>query len=78
MTFALDNFILVNSKVTDSFIAGNNGEAVAIVAELINKAGFNAIPVGDLSMSRTLERIQSKLIVETLKHKSSPLGNWKL
>jgi hypothetical protein len=78
-TFALDNFTAVNGqKMMDAFIAGNNGEAVEIVSELLARAGFNPIPVGDLSMSRTLERIQSKLILETIKRKSNPLGSWRI
>ena len=44
----------------DSFIAGNNGAAVDTVVELVRSAGFNPIPVGDLSASRMLEKMQLK------------------
>jgi predicted dinucleotide-binding enzyme len=77
--FALSNFTsLPVHKMTESFIAGNNGEAVEIVSELVRKAGFNPVLVGDLSMSRTLERIQSKMVQETIKTKSNWLASWKM
>lgn len=77
--FALSNFTsLPDHKMTESFIAGNNGEAVEIVSELVRKAGFNPVLVGDLSMSRTLERIQSKMVQETIKTKSNWLASWKM
>lgn len=77
--FALNNFTsLPDHKMADSFIAGNNGEAVEIVSELMRQSGFNPILVGDLSMSRTLERIQSKMVQETIRTKSNWLASWKM
>jgi len=54
------NFIspAISSKTTDVFIAGNNGEAVSTVFELLHGSGFNPIVSGDLSVSRSLERMQ--------------------
>ncbi|MGZ8536892.1 MAG: NADPH-dependent F420 reductase [Flavisolibacter sp.] len=41
----------------DAFIAGNHEEALQTVSELVSIAGFNPIIAGDLSVSRTLEKI---------------------
>ena len=60
----------------DSFIAGNNGRAVDTVVELVRSAGFNPIPVGDLSASRMLERMQLKMIDQPVKTKSGWLSWW--
>ena len=60
----------------DSFIAGNNGSAVDTVVELVRSAGFNPIPVGDLSASRMLERMQLKMIDQPVRNKSGWLSWW--
>jgi predicted dinucleotide-binding enzyme len=59
-TFA-DNFktTTIDSKTADVFIAGNNGNAVETVAEIVRTAGLNPIVAGDLSVSRTLERMRN-------------------
>ena len=46
---------LTDGKLLDSFIAGNDGEALKTVSELVSTAGFNPVIAGDLSVSRTLE-----------------------
>lgn len=53
------NFIspVIYGKTADAFIAGNSGDAVDTVSELVKSAGFNPIVAGDLSVSRTLERM---------------------
>jgi 8-hydroxy-5-deazaflavin:NADPH oxidoreductase len=61
----------------DAFIAGNNGAAVEVVAELVKSAGFNPIPVGDLSASRELERMQLKMMDQPSKSKPQWLTWWK-
>lgn len=53
---------LVDGKAADVFIAGNNSNAVETVSEIVKTAGFNPIVVGDLTVSRTLERMQVRLI----------------
>ena len=76
--FALDRFTPKSiCNFADAFIAGNNGAAVDTVVELVRSAGFNPIPVGDLSASRTLERMQLKLAEQPLKNSSRWLGWWK-
>jgi 8-hydroxy-5-deazaflavin:NADPH oxidoreductase len=68
--FALDRFTPKSiCNFADSFIAGNNGAAVDTVVELVRSAGFNPIPVGDLSASRMLERMQLKTIDQPVKNK---------
>ena len=62
-TFAAD-FIspLIDGKRMDAFIAGNNGDAVRVVSDIVKSAGFNPVAAGDLSISRTLERMHLRLI----------------
>lgn len=47
----------VSCKAAEIFIAGNNGEAVSIVADLSRSTGFSPLVVGDLTASRALERM---------------------
>jgi 8-hydroxy-5-deazaflavin:NADPH oxidoreductase len=54
--------IVADGKQPDTFIAGNNGEAVSEVSELVRSAGLNPLVVGDLTLSRSLERIQFILL----------------
>jgi len=62
-TFAADFMTpVIDGKVADAFIAGNNSDAVNAVSELVNTVGFNPIVVGDLTVSRTVERKQLLLI----------------
>jgi 8-hydroxy-5-deazaflavin:NADPH oxidoreductase len=78
-TFAAD-FIspIIDGKTTDAFIAGNNGEAVETVSEVVKSAGFNPVIAGDLSVSRTLERMQLLLIQLTMKNNYNWLAGWKI
>lgn len=56
-----------NDKAVDVFIAGNSGEAVHTTSEVIERAGFNAIVVGDLAVSSALEHSRLKLIQYKIK-----------
>jgi NADPH-dependent F420 reductase len=78
-TFAA-NFMtpLIDGKTADAFIAGNSSEAVDTVTDLVKTAGFNPIVVGDLTMSRTLERMQLLLIRLTMKYNYNWLAGWKI
>lgn len=61
-TFASDFMKSIkNGKVVDAFIAGNNSDAVDTVSEVVSSAGFSPVVVGDLTMSRSLERMQLML-----------------
>jgi predicted dinucleotide-binding enzyme len=44
------------SEVIDSFIAGNDPEAVQTVCEIVSNAGFHPIVAGELATSRVLEK----------------------
>jgi 8-hydroxy-5-deazaflavin:NADPH oxidoreductase len=78
-TFAAD-FIspIIDGKTADAFIAGNNGDAVDTVSQVVKTAGFNPIVAGDLTISRTLERMQLLLIQLNMKHKYNWLAGWKI
>jgi len=65
-----ENFIspIIQGKSYDTFIAGNNSDAIESVSELIRSVGLNPFVVGDLSMSRALERMHQLLIRKTIEH----------
>jgi len=69
-TAFMEKFVspVLEDKTADTFIAGNNGDAVEAVSELVKSAGFNPFVVGDLSMSRALERIQLLIAQKTPKN----------
>ena len=78
-TFAAD-FIspVIDGKTADAFVAGNNGDAVDTVAEIVKSVGFNPIVAGDLTVSRTLERMQLLLIQLNMKYNYNWLAGWKI
>ena len=63
---------MIPEKTADTFIAGNNSDAIETVSESVRSAGFNPFVVGDLSMSRALERMQLLLAQKLAK----PNFNW--
>lgn len=69
---------LIDGKIADALIAGNDAEALENVAELVNTVGFNPIIAGDLSVSRTLENMQLLLIQLTMKYNYNWLAGWKI
>lgn len=69
---------VIDGKQADAFIAGNDEEALEIVAELVSTAGFNPIIAGDLSVSRTLENMQLLLIQLGMKYNYNWLAGWKI
>jgi len=78
-TFAADfNTPVIDGKTVDAFIAGNDGEAVKTVSELVSTAGFNPIIAGDLSVSGTLERMQLLLIQLGMKYNYNWQAGWKI
>ena len=48
---------MISSKNGETFIAGNNSDALEAVSKLVLSAGFIPIVVGDLSVSRRLETL---------------------
>ena len=78
-TFAADfSSPVIDGKQVDAFIAGNDGDAVQAVAEMVGVAGFNPIIAGDLSVSRTLENMQLLLIRLGMKYNYNWLAGWKI
>ena len=78
-TFAADFASpVIDGKTTDAFIAGNDGEALETVSGIVRAVGFNPIIAGDLSVSRTLERMQLLLIQLTMKYNYNWLAGWKI
>lgn len=71
-TSLVENFTspVIKRETADTFIAGNNGDAINTIAEIIKSVGFNPFVVGDLSMSRALERMQLLLREKTVSKKS--------
>ncbi len=78
-TFAADfqNQVLHNQTI-DSFIAGDDKNAVKQVEELIKTSGFNPLVVGNLSKSRTLESMMVMLIGLSMKYDYNWLAGWKI
>jgi hypothetical protein len=58
----------IDDKKVDSFIAGNNDEALQTVSELVSTTSFNQIIAGNLQTSRILENMQFLLIQLTMKY----------
>jgi NADPH-dependent F420 reductase len=59
---------VINDKQVDVLIAGNDGNALVTVSELVQSIGFNPVVTGELLVSRTLENMAVLLIQLTLKN----------
>ena len=68
----------IGGKTVDSFVAGDDAQAVAIVATLVRDAGFNALIAGGLSVSRTLESMMLLLIDLNMKNNYNWTAGWKV
>jgi len=78
-TFAADfSTPIIAGQQVDSFIAGNDKDAIQTVTDLVRTAGFNPVPVGNLSVSRTLEKMQLLLIQLNYKNNYNWLAGWKI
>src|SRR5690606_8059583 len=78
-TFAADfERPVIHGERVDAFIAGNNGDAVEVVSNLVAQAGFNPVIAGDLSVSRTLERMQLLLIQLNVRNNYNWMAGWKI
>ena len=77
--FAADfNTPQIAGITADSFVAGDDEEAVSIVAELVKDAGFNPLVAGKLAMSRTLENMMVLLIGLSMRNNYNWLAGWKI
>lgn len=59
---------VIDGKQVDVLIAGNDGNAMVTVSELVQTAGFNPVITGELLVSRTLENMALLLIQLTIKN----------
>ncbi|MCS3797639.1 NADPH-dependent F420 reductase [Niastella sp. OAS944] len=64
---------VIDDKQVDVLIAGNDGNAMVTVSELVQTAGFNPVVTGELLVSRTLENMALLLIQLTVKNN----WNWQ-
>jgi 8-hydroxy-5-deazaflavin:NADPH oxidoreductase len=77
--FAADfNTPNIGGRTVDCFVAGDDGQAVVAVSQLVNDAGFNSVVAGKLSVSRTLENMMVLLIGLTMKNNYNWLAGWKV
>ncbi len=77
--FAHDfNNSVINGQQVDSFIAGNDEDALEVVYDLVKTAGFNPVIAGDLSISRMLENMQYLLIQLTMENNYNGRAGWKI
>ena len=78
-TFAADfSTPVIDGTQVDAFVAGNDGDALQTVSDLVATAGFNPIVAGELSVSRTLENMQLLLIQLGMKYNYNWLAGWKI
>jgi NADPH-dependent F420 reductase len=69
---------LIDGKKTDSFIAGNDEDAVDTVSKLVEDAGFQPVHAGKLSVSRTLENMTVLLIQLNQRYNYSGVAGFKI
>lgn len=69
---------VIDGVLTDTFIAGNDQEALDYVEELVSIAGFNPVVAGDLSVSGTLESMQLLMIRLNIENNYQWHTGWKV
>lgn len=78
-TFAADfEQPVIDGQKFDSFIAGDDKQALETVKELVESVGFNPVQIDDLVFSRTLERMQFLLMQLIIKNDYRWLAGWKI
>lgn len=69
---------VIEGKIADVFLAGNDEESLETVSELAKISGFNPIIAGELPVSRTLENMQLLLITLGIRYNYEGLAGWKI
>lgn len=69
---------VIDGVLTDTFIAGDDKEALDYVEELVSIVGFNPIIAGNLSVSGTLEAMQLLLIRLNIENNYQWHAGWKV
>ena len=72
------NHPVIKGQQVDSFIAGNDENALEVVYDLVKTAGFNPVIAGDLSVSKTLENMEFLLIQLAMQNNFSGTAGWKI
>jgi 8-hydroxy-5-deazaflavin:NADPH oxidoreductase len=62
----------------DTFLAGNDEEALENVADIVRAAGLNPLITGKLSFSRTLESMQLLMIQLSRRYQFNNTASWKI
>ena len=76
-TFNTDGIsALTGDSKPELLIAGNSGDAVDAVADLVRSTGLHPVVVGDLTLSRELESLPLKLFSLAIKAKYNWLGRY--
>lgn len=65
-------------QIPDCFVAGDDNESVAIVAQLVRDVGFNPVIAGKLVASRTLESMMVLLIGIAARYNYNGFTAWKV
>jgi len=68
---------VIAGKPADSFVAGDDEQAVQTVTELVQSMGLNPVVAGGLAVSHTLEQLQLLLIQLTVKNNYNWYAGWK-
>jgi predicted dinucleotide-binding enzyme len=78
-TFA-GNFIspIIDGNKVDTFLAGNSSDAIDTVSRIVKAAGFNPVVAGDLTVSRSLENIEIRLVQLGIKYKYNWMVRWQM
>lgn len=69
---------VIDGTKADSFIAGNDKEALKYVAEFVEVVGFNPVIIDDLVFSRTLEQMHLLLKKLLIKNDCQQSAGWKI
>lgn len=69
---------VIDGRQIDSFISGNDAEALATVAGLVRSTGLNPLIAGDLSMSRSTESMALLLIRLSKAYEYDGLPGWNI
>jgi predicted dinucleotide-binding enzyme len=78
-TFA-GNFIspIIDGNKVDTFLAGNSSDAIDTVSRIVKAAGFNPVVAGDLTVSRSLENIELRLVQLGIKYQYNWMDRWQM
>jgi 8-hydroxy-5-deazaflavin:NADPH oxidoreductase len=68
----------IDATVADCFVAGDDDDAVTMASLMVQRAGFNPLIAGNLSMSRTLESMMVLLIGLNNRYEYNWLAGWKV